>query len=125
MFEKGHHSGVVMIPDNFNIKKLTHKTKPFRKRLSSKLKAFTEAKTGPLHLKDLTLSVNGKGGKLIGGLLGLTYWNTVFIDILWAEPKYRGLGLGRQLMEQAETEARLRGCTLAHLSTHSLQAPGF
>jgi ribosomal protein S18 acetylase RimI-like enzyme len=84
-----------------------------------------EAKGGPFHNKELVLVVRGKKGEWGGGLVGLTYWNALFIDLLWVEEKYRGRGLGRQLMDRAESEARQKGCTFAHVNSHSLQAPGF
>ena len=114
-----------MKAEDFKIKKLTRNTRSFRKRLSKELRAHTQAKAGPFHFKEFSLSLMGKGGKWAGGLIGCTYWNSLFIDVLWVDRKYRGLGLGRQLVEWAEREARKKNCTLAHLSTHSLQSPGF
>jgi ribosomal protein S18 acetylase RimI-like enzyme len=114
-----------METDDFKIKKMTRGTKPFKKRLFRDLKKYTESKAGPLRVRELVLSVVGKRGKSAGGLVGVTYWNALFIDILWVDGKYRGFGLGRMLVERAEMEARQRGCALAHVNTHSLQAPGF
>ena len=60
-----------------------------------------------------------------GGLLGLTYWNWLFIDWLWLARDQRGKGLGGQLLDRAEAIARDRGCTHAYTDTFSFQAPGF
>ncbi len=64
-------------------------------------------------------------GKLIGGLLGGTYWHWLHIDILWVREDCRHLGLGRQMMAQAEAEAVRRGCLHAHVDTMDFQAPDF
>ncbi len=111
--------------EEFKVEKLSGKTKSFKKRLSGELRAYTQAKVGPFRFKEFSLSLKGKGGKWAGGLIGCTYWNIMFIDTLWVDRKYRGQGLGRQLVERAEEEGRKKKCTLAHVSTHSLQAPGF
>jgi GNAT superfamily N-acetyltransferase len=110
---------------HFKIKKLTRKTKSFKKRLAKRLRAYTQAKGGPFHEKEMVLGVAGEKGKWAGGLVGLTYWNVLYVDLLWVEAKYRKRGVGRQLLERAELEARQKGCTLAHVNTHSLQAPDF
>ena len=64
-------------------------------------------------------------GAVRGGLLGLTYWNWLFIDWLWLAPNQRGKGLGSTLLERAEAIARGRGATAAYTDTFSFQAPGF
>ena len=60
-----------------------------------------------------------------GGLLGLTYWNWLFIDWLWLAQDQRGKGLGTELLARAEAVARARGCTDAYTDTFSFQAPKF
>lgn len=66
-------------------------------------------------------------GELIAGLVGRThaipFWCE--ISILWVDECYRRQGIGRRLMEQAEQEARRRGCRYARLSTSDYQAPNF
>ncbi len=64
-------------------------------------------------------------GELVGGLLGGTYWGAMHIDILWLHEDYRHMGLGRQMMAQAEAEAIRRGCRHAHVDTIDFQAPDF
>lgn len=63
--------------------------------------------------------------KVRGGLIGLTRWNCLLIDVLWVEESLRGQGFGRQLMELAEQQARQRGCIEGFLDTFSFQAKGF
>jgi GNAT superfamily N-acetyltransferase len=60
-----------------------------------------------------------------GGLLGLTYWNWMFIDWLWMAPDVRGHGVGGDLLDRAEAIARARGCTDAYTDTFDFQAPTF
>ena len=48
-----------------------------------------------------------------------------FIDLFYRPPTLRGTGLGTQILQQAENEARTRGCRTAVLYTISFQAPAF
>ena len=64
-------------------------------------------------------------GEVKGGLLGLTYWNWMFIDWLWMAADMRGKGVGGDMLDRAEAIARARGCTDAYTDTFSFQAPGF
>ena len=48
-----------------------------------------------------------------------------FIDVVWVDKPVRGKGFGRTLMEQAEIEARSRGCIASQVDTLSFQAPNF
>jgi len=65
------------------------------------------------------------GGMLIGGLLGYTHWNWLFIQQLWVAESARGNGTGCRLMLTAEGEAVARGCRHAHCDTFAFQALPF
>lgn len=67
--------------------------------------------------KALNVFVNEKD-IVIGGLIGLTYWNWLYIDRLWVDAEHRGKGIGTKILETAEKEAQLRGCIGIYLNTH-------
>ena len=64
-------------------------------------------------------------GRIIGGLLGGTYWNYLYIEILIVDDQYRGRGIGSKLLNEAESIARARGCRNACLDTHDFQGVDF
>lgn len=65
------------------------------------------------------------GDDLVGGLIGNTNWNWLFVKQLWVAESFRRRGIGRRLMIAAEREARLRGCVHAHCDTFDFQALPF
>jgi GNAT superfamily N-acetyltransferase len=75
--------------------------------------------------KPLCLFVFDPDNAVVGGLIGSTYWNWLYIDLLWVREDLRGHGHGRRLLELAETEAFQRGARSAYLDTFSFQAPDF
>ena len=78
--------------------------------------------SSPIHLYVLD-----REGAVVGGLVGRTHHIPTWLDItvLWVDEPNRGQGLGRQLMERAEGEARARGCRYARTATSDFNAPGF
>jgi RimJ/RimL family protein N-acetyltransferase len=64
-------------------------------------------------------------GEIVGGLLGFTHWNWLFISHLWLADASRGFGMGRRMIETAEREAARRGCRHAHCDTFDFQALPF
>jgi GNAT superfamily N-acetyltransferase len=76
------------------------------------------------NVRALNVFTNEKGA-VIGGLIGLTYWNWLYIDRLWVDIKHRGKGIGTKILETAEQEARLRGCIGIHLDAHDFQNAAF
>ena len=75
----------------------------------------------------MQVSILDSSGRVTGGLVGRTHtipeW--LEISILWIEESARRVGLGRRLVQEAEIEARRRGCRYARVITSDFQAPGF
>lgn len=86
---------------------------------------FNTVHAGDDQHQPVTLVVRDARGQVIGGLLGMTYWGWLVIEILWLDESARGQGLGQQLVARAEQIAVERGCHSAHLDTMSFQAPDF
>jgi GNAT superfamily N-acetyltransferase len=63
--------------------------------------------------------------EIAGGVIGSTYWDWLYIDLLWLRAELRGRGYGHRLLTAAEQEARQRGAKNAYLDTFSFQAPDF
>jgi GNAT superfamily N-acetyltransferase len=57
--------------------------------------------------------------------LGETNFAHLHVELLFVPETFRGTGLGRQMLLQAEQEAISRGCRGAWLDTNSFQARGF
>ena len=89
------------------------------------LLAFNRDRAGEGNFKQLTIFLRDAGDRLAGGLIGSTYWQWLYIDILWVDENWRGQGYGHTLLEAAEQEAVRRGCKYAFLDTFSFQAPEF
>jgi ribosomal protein S18 acetylase RimI-like enzyme len=79
----------------------------------------------PRHDEVFSIFLRQTSGEVAGGVIASTLWGRMYIRQLWVNPSLRGQGLGRKLMEAAETEALRRGCTDAHTDTFSWQAPEF
>jgi GNAT superfamily N-acetyltransferase len=65
------------------------------------------------------------GDELAGGVVGKIFWNWLYADLLWVDKKFRGTGIGTDLMKQAESKANEKNLTGIYLWTQSWQAPDF
>ena len=63
--------------------------------------------------------------EIVGGVIGVVYWDWFSLDLMWLQEEYRGRGYGRRLLILAEEEAQKRGAKHVHLDTFSFQAPEF
>jgi ribosomal protein S18 acetylase RimI-like enzyme len=79
-----------------------------------------EVQAVPLHL-----AVRDADGKLCGGILALTYTDTLRIETVWLDKALRGHGQGKAMMDKVEAEGRRRGARQAWLVTLSWQARPF
>jgi predicted N-acetyltransferase YhbS len=89
------------------------------------LRAFNEVRLGPKMELPVKFVVRDDTGRVVGGVLGHTKWQWMYIATLWVADSARGQGLGTQLMEAAEALARSRGCTNVSLDTFEYQAKPF
>ena len=64
-------------------------------------------------------------GQTLGGLTGRTSLGLWFVDLLYLPDALRGSGLGSRILQQAEAEARHRGCVSGVVYTINFQAPDF
>jgi GNAT superfamily N-acetyltransferase len=75
--------------------------------------------------RDLGVYLQDEAGKKVGGLIGNTHGNWLFVKYLWVREDLRGQNIGSELLKQAEETAKERGCRYAFLDTFSFQAPSF
>ncbi|MGR4988063.1 GNAT family N-acetyltransferase [Vibrio rotiferianus] len=63
--------------------------------------------------------------KIIGGLTGEMFNNTVFVEYLWVDENERTSGVGSKLMALLEEQVKAHGVTHLYLDTYSFQALDF
>ncbi len=99
---------------------------PLEAVLFAGLMGFNGPFIGPHVYKPLRLMVFRDGEDVpVGGIHGhyLAAW--LYIQLFYLPEDLRRGGLGSQLMQQAEDEARARGCVGIYLDTFSFQARPF
>jgi GNAT superfamily N-acetyltransferase len=95
-----------------------------KREVLKQLVAYNTQAAGKANYQPLAITVRD-GRKIVGGLIGATFWDWLFVELLWVAAEKRRKGLGKALLQKAETEARKRGARNAYLNTYSFQAPGF
>lgn len=89
------------------------------------LNAFNSRFINIDEFKSIGVFVSDANGTKLAGLTGSTTGNWLRIDMLWVSESLRGEGVGSQLIQAAEAEARQRGCLYAQVDTASFQARPF
>jgi len=74
---------------------------------------------------DIAVYARDENGVMTGGLIGTRKGDWLNIDFLWVSEGARGSGLGSQVINAAEEEARRQGCRHALVDTASFQARPF
>ena len=86
---------------------------------------YNQQQAGEEHGKRLCFVLKGPDQAILGGVIGITYWDWLYIDLMWLQEGLRQRGFGRRLLALAEEEARQRGAKHVYLDTFSFQAPDF
>jgi GNAT superfamily N-acetyltransferase len=98
--------------------------KRFRQGLESSNMEKTNGEfNGPQPWHNLVLK--DEKGKVIGGISTSTLYWTQYLEVLWVDENYRGLGYGKALVIEAQRLAKDIGCISSHVYTFSWQAPEF
>lgn len=72
-----------------------------------------------------SIYVKDNENNIIGGAIVYAHTSSVYVDVLWVSEKYRGMGIGAELLSSVEAEAMKRGISASTLDTFSFQAEGF
>lgn len=86
---------------------------------------YNKEQAGENKFRRLCFVLQAPDDEIVGGILGETYWEWLYVDLLWVKDELRGRGFGHRLLTLAEDEARERGARNAYLDTFSFQAPDF
>lgn len=73
----------------------------------------------------LAFAARNRAGALVGGLAGSTSYGWLVVKLLWVAESHRGRGLGRRLMEVAESRATELDCHRAWPDTSNPEARRF
>lgn len=89
------------------------------------IEEFNKAQAGDDDAQNMCFLVKDQDGKTVGGVIAATYWNWLYINLMWVREDLRSQGFGSELLTKAEEEGRKRGAKFAYLDTFSFQAPDF
>ncbi|MFN2453316.1 MAG: GNAT family N-acetyltransferase [Pyrinomonadaceae bacterium] len=95
------------------------------RRIGEGLGKYNLEQTGRDDFRKLIVFVRDEANRILGGVVGGTYWGWLYIDLLWIDENLRHKGYGRKMLAAAEEEAIKRGCTQVFLDTFSFQARPF
>jgi len=113
-------------PDDLDLRLTDAPSDELRDVAGNGLAAFNTELLGPSNRRPLGIAIHSRtNGRLLGGLYGRTGFRRLFVELLFVPEALRGRGLGAKLLQQAEAEARARGCVGAWLDTFSAEAKGF
>ena len=89
------------------------------------IRSYNRSKREAAESEPLNLYVEDDSGQLMAGLVAETFGNWLEIEYLFVKEDLRGQGIGSQLLQQAESEAKNRNCRFAFVNTYQFQAPDF
>ena len=89
------------------------------------IRSYNRSKREAAESEPLNLYIEDEQGELMAGLVAETFGNWLEIEYLFVKEDLRGQGIGSQLLQQAESEAKKRNCRFAFVNTYQFQAPAF
>lgn len=93
--------------------------------LGNLIRAYNQSKREPSKSEPLNIYVEDQQGNLIAGMVAETFGNWLEIEYLYVQENLRGQGIGSNILNRAEKEARERKCKYSFVNTYQFQAPDF
>ena len=104
---------------------IVYKDEPAWAVIGGSINEYNRQQAGDDNSQQVCFVLQSPDEEIVGGVIGVVYWDWFSLDLMWIQEEYRGRGYGRRLLMLAEEEARKRGAKHVHLDTFSFQAPGF
>ena len=89
------------------------------------IRSYNRSKRETAESEPLNLYIEDEQGQLLAGLVAETFGNWLEIEYLFVKEDLRGQGIGSQLLQRAESEAKKRNCRYAFVNTYQFQATDF
>lgn len=96
-----------------------------RRIVSDGLRAHNQTLAGEYDRHAVTLLARDQTDAVIGGLIGQRIWGWLHVEMLWVAERWRGQGVGGDLLAAAEAQALEAECVGVYLETFDFQAPDF
>ena len=93
--------------------------------LGNLIRVYNQSKREPSKSEPLNIYVEDAQGNLIAGMVAETFGSWLEIEYLYVQENLRGQGLGSNILNRAEKEARERKCKYSFVNTYQFQAPDF
>ena len=107
----------------FNLEVMSTDRNSDRSAIFDPLIKYNTSRVGESSILPLNVMLRGNtSSSAIGGLWGHTAYGWLTIELLYIPEEFRIQGVGRRLINMAESEAVNRGCHSARLDTHEFQA---
>ena len=94
-------------------------------KIGELVRSYNRSKREAAESEPLNLYIEDEHGRLLAGLVAETFGNWLEIEYLFVKEELRGQGIGSQLLQRAESEAKKRNCCFAFVNTYQFQAPAF
>jgi len=98
---------------------------PIWEAIGGGISRYNKQQAGDDHPQRLCFVLQAPDQTIVGGVIGVIYWDWLSIELMLIKEELRGQGYGHRLLTLIEDEARQRGAKHAHLDTFSFQAPDF
>jgi GNAT superfamily N-acetyltransferase len=114
-------------PSHALVEEILNPPREFRSAIGSPLSAFNDVQLGGGDWPERSHAfvLTDETDAIIGGLWARSYYDWLYVGLLFVPESLRGQGMGTQLLTLAEAEARAIGARGIWLDTFSFQAPDF
>lgn len=89
-------------------------------KIGNLIRSYNRSNREPVESGPLNIYVEDENGQLMAGLVAETFGNWLEIEYLFVKEELRGQGIGSQLLQRAESEAKKRNCRYISISSASL-----